>query len=358
MELWSAIHQWKLSLVLESVVSVIRDWKNDTLLRMAQWNRSKASTQSAGVHTRVVEDYRAGYPRLCALMEAHNGFFICRRFIRLRARLLLLKQDRISCLEEQLDKADEDDTLPFFLGKSRGDPNAERLSILSQLDDSLADYDSFLERARRILDSNPVASRDRVSLTNWLLGNGCISRLETAYLDQEKDLLNLAGPGDRATSQVENWVEDMLIEFCPGFRLMSSHVISTNSNVYIYSGNLIKRTAGVLLLLLISTLLLLPVIICTTTTSMIARMFIIIFSTAVYLALLSALTRARTFELILAGATFTTILVVFVSSTGDSSNSSLANLSVLPLGTTTLSGPTLPAGSRVSRPEKKKERHT
>jgi hypothetical protein len=73
-------------------------------------------------------------------MEAHSGFMMCRRFTRLRARLLLLKQDRIGCLEEQLDKIDRDEPLPVFLGKSRGDTNLERLSILSQIDSSLADY--------------------------------------------------------------------------------------------------------------------------------------------------------------------------------------------------------------------------
>jgi hypothetical protein len=84
---------------------------------------------------------------------------------------------------------------------------------------------------------------------------------------------------------------------------MPSHTVSVDDNVYIYSGSLIKRTAKILLLVLISLLLLLPVAICTTTTSIIARLSIIILSTALYLSILSTLTKARTIELILAGAT-------------------------------------------------------
>ncbi|KAI1329832.1 hypothetical protein F5Y16DRAFT_71590 [Xylariaceae sp. FL0255] len=274
---------------------------------MVQWDCSdqppQLPTTTTTTTTKSIEDHRAGYPRLCALMEAYDGFIICRRFIRLRARLLLLKQDHISCLEEQLDKIDQDETLPIFLGKSRGDTNPARSSILSQINGSMTDYDSFLERTSKAMEYSPAAPRERISLMNWLGGNGCISRLETAYLNHEKDLISLNIPGDRATSQLENWIEDMFIEYFPGFRTRSSHTVSTDANVYIYSGSLIKRTAATLLLLLISILLLLPVIICTTTTSMIARLFIIVISTAVYLATLSALTRARTFELILAGAT-------------------------------------------------------
>jgi hypothetical protein len=167
-------------------------------------------------------------------MGAHDGFMMCRRFNRLRARLLLLKQDRISCLEEQLDQIDHNEPLPLFLGKSRGDSNSERISILSQLDSALADYgmlarcvvmgyfyltlsDSYIERTRQVLGSVSGSVRDNTSLRNWLVGTACVSRQETAYLNHE-DLISLASPSDRATSQLEVWIEDALIKYCPGFR--------------------------------------------------------------------------------------------------------------------------------------------
>lgn len=73
-------------------------------------------------------------------MEAHDGFMMCRSFHRLRARVLLLKQDKLTCLESQLDQIDQDEPLPLFLGKSRGDTNSERKSVLSQIESAIADY--------------------------------------------------------------------------------------------------------------------------------------------------------------------------------------------------------------------------
>lgn len=47
-----------------------------------------------------------------------------------------------------------------------------------------------------------------------------MSRLETAYLDHEEDLFGLAASGDRATSQLEAWIEDKLIDYYPSFRMV------------------------------------------------------------------------------------------------------------------------------------------
>lgn len=88
----------------------------------------------------IVEDYRLGYPRFCALVAAHNSFQICRRFSNLRARLLLLKQDKLSLLEQRLEDVDANERAPLFLGSSRDDGNGERASIVSEIDDALADY--------------------------------------------------------------------------------------------------------------------------------------------------------------------------------------------------------------------------
>jgi hypothetical protein len=90
-----------------------------------------------------VEDYKAGYPRFAALLSAHAPFFLCRRFNRLRARLLLLKQDKLSILEEKLDRIDQSERSLLFLGKSRLDTNADRLSTVSEIESSLANYGAF-----------------------------------------------------------------------------------------------------------------------------------------------------------------------------------------------------------------------
>jgi hypothetical protein len=88
----------------------------------------------------AVEDYRPGYPRFSALIAANASFHLCRRFTNLRARLLLLKQDRLSSLENQLEKIDREETAALFLGSSRRDGNRDRNSVLSDIDTALADY--------------------------------------------------------------------------------------------------------------------------------------------------------------------------------------------------------------------------
>ena len=88
----------------------------------------------------LVEDYRLGYPRYTALLSAYDSFFICRRFSKLRARLLLSKQDRLSMLQQRLDQIDQEEESPLFLGKSRCDANTDRITLLSDIESCLADY--------------------------------------------------------------------------------------------------------------------------------------------------------------------------------------------------------------------------
>jgi hypothetical protein len=79
--------------------------------------------------------------------------------------------------------------------------------------------------------------------------------------------------------------------------------VSTNSDVYIYSGSLIKTIATAIMLSLITFLLLTPVVICIFVDNIPARILIIITSTAIFLMALSRLTRTKMLELTLAGAT-------------------------------------------------------
>ncbi|KAI1045112.1 hypothetical protein LB505_011914 [Fusarium chuoi] len=101
---------------------------------------SATPSQSSKPPTGKIEDFRPGYPRFTALIASHSPFFIFRRFNRLRARLLLLKQDQLSILENELDQIDQQEKAPIFLGKSRIDRNAERLSVMSRIESALVDY--------------------------------------------------------------------------------------------------------------------------------------------------------------------------------------------------------------------------
>ena len=89
---------------------------------------------------REVEDYRSGYPQFAALIGSHASFNVYRRFARLRARLLLSKQDKLSMLESKLDDIDAAETRELFLGNQRRDRNQERQDVLEQINFALSDY--------------------------------------------------------------------------------------------------------------------------------------------------------------------------------------------------------------------------
>jgi hypothetical protein len=88
----------------------------------------------------VVDDFPDGYPRFAALISTHASFHVCRRFLRLRGRLMLHKQDHLVTLEEELDRIDREETRVLFLGNLRRDKNQERKTIMSQIDKELESY--------------------------------------------------------------------------------------------------------------------------------------------------------------------------------------------------------------------------
>ncbi|KAK0644315.1 hypothetical protein B0T16DRAFT_305298, partial [Cercophora newfieldiana] len=253
-----------------------------------------------------VESYPAGYPQYSALISSSDSFFVFRSFQRLRARLLLAKQDELNLLETELDNMDSAETSPFFLGTFRGNRNSARTSLLSSIQRKLTEYDSFVKQCRQMMSYSRANARDLASLRNWLEEAGCLSEEETVYLERENDLVSLATPNDQAMKQLEEWIEDWLIRHYKGFREVIKRPgfeTSTNPTVFIYSGPIIKATAKVAMLLLITFLLLTPVVICVLVDSVMARILIIIVSTACYLTVLARLTRSKMMELILAGAT-------------------------------------------------------
>lgn len=265
-----------------------------------------------------IEDYPPGYPRFSALIASHDSFHLCRRFSNLRARLLLLKQDRLSLLEKRLEKIDREEIDLLSLGSSRDDTNNERIVVLAEIDAALADYDAYIERSHRVLGLEVASHRDVVSLQNWVDGNGCIARQETAYLAQTEDLLTIASPDDGATKWLGALVEGFLFRKRVGQypRLGASR----DPNVHTFSRSSVTWLARMLMTPFVVILLMAPVVICNLIGSLTARLVVIVAATTGFVAVLSGLTKARTAELVVAGATYTTVLVVFISSTNISGN--------------------------------------
>ena len=88
----------------------------------------------------LAELWKNGYPLYSLFLSSQTGLQNFRRFRTLRMRMLLLKQDRISRLEEQLNEIDRSEPAVLFLGNCRRDKNEHRESVLKKLDDAFSDY--------------------------------------------------------------------------------------------------------------------------------------------------------------------------------------------------------------------------
>ncbi|KAI0595954.1 hypothetical protein F4775DRAFT_594752 [Biscogniauxia sp. FL1348] len=251
-----------------------------------------------------IEDYRPGYPRYSALVAAHNSFFICRRFNKLRARLLLVKQDRLAVLEEQLESIDSAEECPLFLGSRRDDTNVERGEILHNIDRALADYDEFLHRNNRVLGLPGPNPRDVQSLQNWLNGTSCLSWAECEYLQKHDDLVGVAPANpDSAATRLEAWAEDVLIRHFGGIHKEIKRNLSRDRRVFIFSDATVKRIAKTAVLLLLVGVLAAPLVICSALASTAARIGVIVLFLAAFMLLLARLATARALEMLVAGAT-------------------------------------------------------
>ncbi|KAH8807489.1 hypothetical protein F5884DRAFT_857066 [Xylogone sp. PMI_703] len=262
-----------------------------------------------GIKQDSVEDYRSGYPRFAALLSAHDSFSIFRRFSTLRTRLLLLAQDEITVLEDQLNKIDQEESSPLFLACSRKDRNPNREVIISQIKKSLSAYDELVERTRRMYSYENPNPRIVESLRNWLSGNACIARNETAFLECGEDLVTLSPLEDGAVSWLGENLPDSIV------RLVKSSQSSTSRDrrVHVFPRSLTTYVARMILTPLIIFFLLAPIIICNAITNSTARLATMVIATTVFVMLVSLLTKAKTIDLAVAGATYSAILVVFIS---------------------------------------------
>ncbi|KAF2675630.1 hypothetical protein K458DRAFT_411097 [Lentithecium fluviatile CBS 122367] len=293
--------------VLEGIRQTLSSWMT--------WSATDNGKRSgARESSRQVEDNRRGYPRFSALIASHDHFYLCRRFSDLRARILLLKQDRLSYLESQLRNIDNQETEPLRLGSCRADDCTERSLILSQIDKALADYDNMITRNRLILGFETARPQAITSLRNWVAGTRCIARAEVAYLQHPRDLLSIAPTDETVITWLEAIVEKSLICLRRLFGMHRCFGLSRDPKVHIMSKESVTRAARILMTPFIVTLLLAPVIVCNHLDSLTARLVTIVAAASIFIAMLSGSTKAKSTELVVAGATYTTVLIVFITS--------------------------------------------
>ncbi|KAI1767537.1 hypothetical protein GGR53DRAFT_98167 [Hypoxylon sp. FL1150] len=283
-----------------------------------------------------IEDHPDGYPQFSALIASHESFYICRRFDHLRARLLLLKQDRLSILEQKLRKIDREEKKPLRRGSSRRDNNEARQGALADIDAALADYDTFVERSRAMFSLELATKRNSKNLRNWIDGDKNVAREEAAFLSCSEDLVSVANTDDTVMTWLELLIEDIIFYMRRRLGEKRANSISRDLDVHIMAKSTIARITRIVMTPIIITLLLAPVIICNILSSLLARLCVVVAATTLFVAVLSGTTKAKTYDLVVAGATYvmqgtffnmgltnmvelffsyTTVLVVFISTT-------------------------------------------
>ncbi|KAL2065987.1 hypothetical protein VTL71DRAFT_2058 [Oculimacula yallundae] len=254
--------------------------------------------------SKPVEDYPAGLPRFAGLIGSHQAFTTCRRFSVVRARLLLLKQDKVSILEESLNEVDEQETRRMFLGSSRRDQNQERRRLLEELDAALKDLDHFVGRCCKVAVL-PTASNDTISsLKNWLDGHGGVAREETRWLDFETDIFTTVSCDDGAISILRPWIERIAVNVYRRFRKRPRTEVSRDEHVFVFSETSLRLVTRAVIALILVVLLPIPIVVLQAITSPGPRVVCTALALVTLLLTISCLTNAKTAEMFIAGATY------------------------------------------------------
>ncbi|KAI1176732.1 hypothetical protein F4777DRAFT_239452 [Nemania sp. FL0916] len=268
-----------------------------------------------------VDKFRPGYPRYAALLASHPTFHNFRRFSRVRMRLLLAAQDRVAALEQRLDQLDEQEDRQLFLGCMRRDSNVERQQVLSDLKGALAEYDGMLDKCRGIAYLPSSRQRDVQNLKNWVDGTACLDRHESSYLDHKDDLVNTAEYLEKSTAYTESLVEECVIlleKFIPKVlpRLsdirLSTYRITSDDHVLLL-GPALQNFSRFLVVIAATLVLMGPTIVLFNITGSSGRVVTSVFSGVVFLMVLSFFTRAKTSEMLVAGASYAAVLVAFTA---------------------------------------------
>ncbi|KAJ5025054.1 hypothetical protein J3E73DRAFT_192415, partial [Bipolaris maydis] len=271
-----------------------------------------------------VEDFPDGYPRFAALTSTHPSFHISRRFLRLRGRLVLYKQDNLVTLEQELDRIDREEPRVLFLGNCRRDKNEERKNIMKEIDTALESYDQLVKRNSEILCMEAAKPRDITNIRNWVNETGCITKSEMDYLNSPMDLMSVgASTTDGALSQLKDPVEDLVKCYIDHDVQGLRSKVSQDPRIFILLEGWANAISRLIMSCLLGLAIIVPVIVVERINKLVPRIVASFFGTTAFIALLSFVTKAKTVEMFIAGATYATVLTVFIS--GDGANSYISS---------------------------------
>lgn len=226
--------------------------------------------------------------------------------------MLLLKQDEIAGLETSLDAVDENEPRRLFLSCARRDENSTRLQVLAKLQASLSEYDAMMGDYHTAMRLPAASPRDMDSIRNWLDGTGCIARDETAFLSHGDDVANLTGTLDSAVDNVEIFIERAAcrlsvplrkLSFVPEALKPGRGDLTQDANIF-FAGPRLRSFSRAVTSWVAAAILLAPVIVLFCIQDALWRLITITLAVLFFLSALSTWTKARTIEVVTAGARY------------------------------------------------------
>jgi hypothetical protein len=174
-----------------------------------------------------------------------------------------------------------------------------------------------------------AAPRDINSVKNWINGTGCIARAESQFLEEQDDMMNLGGTTDHAVTYIEIVAETIAFGFAARLRKVRQHAQSylftelfthetqvkflpeamkpgrsdlTQDTHLFFPGSLLRSFSRAVTSCVSAGLLLAPVIILFCVRNALWRLVVITTAVVFFLSALSMWTKARTIEIVTAGA--------------------------------------------------------
>jgi hypothetical protein len=163
--------------------------------------------------------------------------------------------------------------------------------------------------AMRLPNASP---RDITSIKNWLNGTGSIARAETNFLEHQHDMANLTGALDSAVNYIEIIVERLAfrlaarirkVKFLPEAFKPGRGDLTQDSHIF-FAGPRLRSFSRAVTSWIAATILLAPVVVLFCIRDAMWRLVTITVAVLCFLSALSTWTKARTIEIVTAGARY------------------------------------------------------
>lgn len=164
-----------------------------------------------------------------------------------------------------------------------------------------------------------ASSRDVKSIKNWFKGNGSIETAETAFLTHTQDMANLTGALDSAVNYIEILIESAAsrlsvhirkVRFLPETLKPGRSDLTQDPHIF-FAGPRLRSFSRAVTSCVAAAILLAPVIVLFCIQDALWRLVTITIAVLFFLSSLSTWTKARTIEVVTAGARYVLPVDVF-----------------------------------------------